>query len=182
MRKQKLEQIIALSPVPVKFLSQTEIKKAIQRHMPLTDIESKYGFSGLYLSFDDEPFIVIWKKKSNLKIAATLLHEIGHATCDKKNCKCFTCKSCDEDDAEVLSEVHADEFALKKCIEINLIDVLRIRFNKISNWDSDYKVQYKASKILMKKPIWKRCKKILDILDIYAKKMGKYRKEKYEIW
>lgn len=82
-----LKEITKLSPVEV-------------RYVPMPD-------GGRYY-LNTPQYITINENIGKIQQATALLHEIGHALCDIKKCKCFK-KSVDE----VLREYHAYKFVLK---------------------------------------------------------------------
>ena len=95
-----LGDLMRLSPVPVSFVSDCEIG------FSLAGIRIGIYYCNLPKS-KIEPHIEILSSLGKHKKMGTLLHEIGHAKCDKKNCPCI--KSIDL----TISEIHAYEYTLK---------------------------------------------------------------------
>jgi hypothetical protein len=144
MRKEQLKQVFRLSRVPVKLWAQKKIEREAGRY---------YGF------FDREKgYIVCSNEPSNIYKSGIILHEMGHAECMFKECKCWTDR--------VQTETHAQVFALKKSIELKKYDVLKKCMQIVIDWakvknKKAYPEYIKASEKIMRKPIWKHCEKLL---------------------
>jgi hypothetical protein len=141
--KKQLNKIIKMSPVPVKLWSAMYIGRLRGRADGFFDREKQY--------------IVCTKEYSTITKAAIILHEMGHEHCAHNNCECW--------DNSIRCEVHAQIFALKKSIELKNYEVLKRGITMVKEWGNfgELYIVYKmASKVIMQKPIWKRCKKLLE--------------------
>ena len=139
-----IETLEQLSPVPVLF----------------RDTEGE-GCSGIYFSGPNVPYIVVSNSlKEHRKIIIVLVHEIGHAICGEKECKCINQTD------KTLTEIHAMKFELnwllrhKRTEELNLAaGTIEYYLNQSDNYGN-------AAKHIMKLKLWQRC------LDYLRKEIG----------
>ncbi|MCK5611627.1 hypothetical protein KAR91_57685 [Candidatus Pacearchaeota archaeon] len=135
-----LDNIIQLSPVPVRFVN---------------DILS--GSNGFYshnenFDFDANHHIGIKDDLKDYQKIAVLIHEIGHAKCDKKNCDCM------KNPNHKYREIHAYMYELKWLLKHNQREGLNWIVNKlidIANWEPGYYTE--AAKHIMKTKLWQKC-------------------------
>ena len=133
-----LKQIEKLSPVKIKY----------------TDICREYGIfcDGGYIPA--AKIIIIDNTVINSKREATvLLHEIGHAKCHEKNCKCINRKN------HTLGEYHAYRFVMKYAITNSTLIEGFVKDVKLGlNYDL---VHIIAAKRIMKLKGWKKLNQVV---------------------
>jgi len=137
--------LIQLSPVPVNFVS----------------AKKKIGFSfagiriGVYYCESPkskvEPHIEILNSLNKHKMIGTLLHEIGHARCDREKCSCL--KS--DDLAE--SEIHAYEYTLEWLLKNKQKKTLKTEIKHIKRQVDKMDYYGDAIKHIMKTELWQKC-------------------------
>lgn len=138
-----LTKLKRLSPVPIIFM----------------DIMSISDFCGIFwkgkkFDGDGKPYIEIFNELENYQKIATLAHEIGHANCYEKNCKCM--RNLDHTEREI----HAMKFQLRWLLKHEQKDSLK--------WETDHIIKQangsvsrlyylKAAKHIMKLKLWQEC-------------------------
>lgn len=130
-----IEMLKQLSPVPIKFKNGRE----------MSDI-------GLYFAEDTyySPHIEIANDLEKHHKIAILAHEIGHALCSKKNCKCMINK-----DDHTLAEYHAFKFELEWLLKHKQRKALK---STVKNIKSCHSGPHKsAAKHIMRLKLWQKC-------------------------
>lgn len=142
-----IEQLIQLSPVPVKFIADNIMSSKFINIVTF----GRYIYSN-GKSFDVTiPRIEILNSLNYHKKIGTLLHEIGHAKCDEKNCKCIT----SNDSAE--SEIHAYKYTLEQLLKYKLKKSLKQEIHHIKNQLERDDFYGRAAKHIMKLKLWQEC-------------------------
>jgi len=127
----KLKQIEKLSPVPVRYKD--------------VDLASGYYVRD---DLDELPGVVVKKSLKTDQKIIILLHEIGHAVCDKKRCKC---QHPHKKAPSFLTEYHAMKFVLDylvKCPDKKLITIFVNTLSEITYYHPVYlRVKNKIGKL-----------------------------------
>ena len=136
-----IEMLKRLSPVPIKFVDE-------MRH---------WGYDGMfwYGNFSPgHPYIEILNDlEKHIKIAV-LIHEIAHAMCNEKNCKCL--KMYEKNPA--LAEIHAFKYTLKWLLEHKQKRALRYELKVIESYIENRSDHYvDVAKHIMKLKLWQKC-------------------------
>lgn len=112
-----------------------------------------------YQQIDFEPYIEIPDCLPDADCVAILLHEIGHALCFRKHCRCFAVG-----DNRYLRELHAYRFALRYMVRYKLIDALQHEYdNMVFGFYEYLPIYQKAVRQIKREKIWQEIEKILDI-------------------
>jgi len=137
-----IETLKRLSPVPIEFVDEMRC----------------FGFCGMFwddgVSSIGHPFIEIDNNLENHQKIATLIHEISHAICSGKNCKCV--KIYEKNPA--LAEIHAYKYELKWLLKHKQKGALKYEIEQIElhiKNRSDHYVE--AAKHIMKLKLWQKC-------------------------
>lgn len=137
-----IEQLKRLSPVPIEFKDEMSI----------------LDFSGIYYSTDGftgkTAYIEVSNNLDNDQKIAVLVHEIGHATCDVKGCKCM--KNPDHTEREI----HANKFTLKWLLKHKQKEALSGEINcitKQANGFSSRSYYITAARHIMGLKLWQKC-------------------------
>jgi hypothetical protein len=101
--------------------------------------------------------IVINSDSNAVSPEITLAHEIGHAKCDEKKCKCFKNKG-----NSVLREYHAYQYELKTLLKHGDRELLSEAIRQIEltfNFGASYGYEDHATAIekIMKLKLWQKC-------------------------
>jgi len=110
-------------------------------------------------SIDLDGRICINKQMNIFEKEGTLVHEIGHARCFNRSCKCHTKQD------HVLTEVHAELFALHYLLRRGNKKAIEARFKRLHQ-DWDYENYYEAKAIIKKRRIYKRCQEFVKTYDL----------------
>ena len=139
-----IEMLTQLSPVPVLFRS-----------------TKGEGGLGTYFSGPNAPYIVISNSlREHREIIAVLVHEIGHAICDEKECKCMNQTD------KTLAETHAYKFELSWLLKHKRTEELNIAMGTIDHALHQSGYCGDAAKHIMRLKLWQRC------LDYLRKEFG----------
>ena len=138
-----IEELIQLSPVPVKFTN---------------DIYNPH-FAGVYYEGETKGYtgkarIEIADDLTNCQKIRVLVHEIGHAICDMKNCKCMS------NPDHVKREIHANKFVLSWLLKHKQKEALKqeiLQLEGQANGQTCYGYYEKAAKHVMKLKLWQKC-------------------------
>lgn len=137
----KIEQLIQLSPVPVEFV----------------DTLNNSHFAGAYYhakEYAGKPRIKIVNELDNNEKMVTLIHEIAHAKCDAKGCKCM------KNPDRTVREYHANKFTLTWLLKHKQKELLKQEMDVIigqANGLSNYEYYVEAAKHIMKLKLWHKC-------------------------
>lgn len=138
-----IEQLIQLSPVPIKFINLVN--------------NSSY-WAGAYFKINEsvtgKAYIEILNKLDNYQKIITLTHEIAHANCDTKGCKCMKNPDYTE------REIHANKFTLSWLLKYKQKEALKQEMKSLTaqaNGYSKYEHYVKAAKHIMKLKLWQKC-------------------------
>lgn len=105
------------------------------------------------------PSIYILKTMPNHKKCATFFHELGHYHCWKNNCRCYGSVP-GVKNKKIMSEVHANRFALKSLYDLGERQALSVLMKCIVRWSKDSNLPrsyVRSSKRVMGSAIWKKC-------------------------
>lgn len=138
-----LKQLVKLSPVPIKFV----------------DIMDNCNFIGCYYQGEIKGYIgkariEIFDDLTDCRKMITLVHEIGHAQCDAKNCECMN----NPDHAQ--REIHANKFTLSWLLKHKQKEALDREMNNITQQANDntcYEYYAKAAKHVIALKLWQKC-------------------------
>ena len=86
----------------------------------------------------------------------TLLHEIGHSKCHSKKCRCFN--------GDILSEVHAESYAIRQCIDNNYDSALLRGVTEIMHSAVEDERYDRIFNNLRNKKVWKDAIKKLNTI------------------
>ena len=145
VRDTTLNMLIRLSPVSVNFVSANKIGL------------SPNGIRiGVYcycnsLKLKIEPYIEILNSLSKYKKINTLLHEIGHAKCDKEKCPCMKL------DDYIEGEIHAYKYTLEWLLKNKQKKALKIEIEHIEDHLGRTDYYCEAAKHIMKLKLWQKC-------------------------
>lgn len=134
-----IKELVQISPVPIQFMSAL----------------STPGYNGLYIHPDSvysgcKARIEIKSELKGEHKLAVLVHEISHALCAQKNCKCQS--------SPALREQHAYTYELKWLLKHKLKEALRSEMRHIKTLRFDVMPQYRmATEKIMKSKLWRRC-------------------------
>jgi len=135
--------IMSLSSVPISFIPEIGV--------PIDG----YEFIGrCYYTrnlFDSklQPHIEIRNDLSEHRKIACLLHEISHAKCYEKKCRCSKSTN------KLKAEIHAFTYTLKWLLKYKYRQTLKIEMQCIKNYSTG--LYYKAAKHIMRTRLWKKC-------------------------
>lgn len=135
------KQLISLSPVPIKFV----------------DIMINPNWSGVY--FDNTHssgyrHIEIRDDLTDNQKIGVLIHEIGHAICNEKSCRCM------QNPDHLKREIHASKFVLLQLLKYKQKEILKNEMECLTrqaNGNSNYEYYIKAAKHVMKLKLWQKC-------------------------
>lgn len=138
-----IKNLIHLSPVPVYFM----------------DVMSISDFCGIFWQGkkhdgDGHAYIEISTELENYQKISTLVHEIGHAKCYEKNCKCMK----NSDHAK--REIHALKFQLRWLLKYKQKGGLKWEMDSLikqANGQACRTYYVKAAKHIMKLKLWQKC-------------------------
>lgn len=110
-------------------------------------------FTGWFIHLSTTSFdgrIEINKEMKISEKEGTLAHEMGHAKCLNRACKCY------EKTDRPLQEVHAELYALHLLLKNRRKNAIKARFKRLKNdWnDSPYS---KAKDVIIHRKVYKRC-------------------------
>ena len=135
-----LKDLVCLSPVSVYFFEMDGI------------------FVGTYYdkaeSITGKAHIEIDSKLTNNQKITTLIHEIGHAFCDAKGCKCM--KNSDHTEREI----HTNIFVLRQLIKHKQKEILREEIHHIEQVAAGaafHEYYINAADHIMKIKLWQKC-------------------------
>lgn len=135
-----IEVLEQLSPVPVYFL------------------ETDSMFAGTYQtkaeSIAGKAHIKIDNRLTDSQKITTLIHEISHALCDVKDCKCL--KNPDHTEREI----HANKATLRQLIKYRQKEALEEEMERIEQQAAGmthYVCYLNAAKHIMKLKLWQKC-------------------------
>lgn len=115
-------------------------------------------FSGWFIhsstSTSSDGRIQINKNMSVFEKEGTLTHEMGHARCHNRHCKCY--KKYDD----VLQEVHAELYTLHLLLRNHRKNGIKARFKRLQN-DWNYEPHSEAREIIENRRIYKRCQEFV---------------------
>lgn len=138
-----IKSLIHLSPVPIYFMET----------MRISDFCGTF-WKGTKNDGDGKPYIEIHAKLEDYQKIAILAHEIGHAKCYEKNCKCM--KNSDHTEREI----HATKFELRWLLKCKQKNSLRWEMNDIIKQVNGCTLRLyylKAAKHIMKLKLWQKC-------------------------
>ncbi len=143
-----IDELIKLSPVPVIFTNNLSVDYIGSYH------HAKKLYDGDIVK---EPFIKIRDDLKDYQKIGTLVHEIKHAQCVKKNCKCMR----NPDKTE--REVHAYMYELLWLLKHKQMEGLKELIEKIEyKAENNFTNQYGTSaRQIVKSKLWKRCLKFI---------------------
>jgi len=137
-----IEVLKRLSPVPIEFVDEVQ----------------HWGYDGMFfdgrVSSVGHPYIEILDGLEKHRKIATLVHEIAHAICNEKNCKCFEIYK----ENPALSEIHAFKYTLRWLLKHQQKETLKYELKCIESYiinRSDHYVN--AAKHIMKLKLWQKC-------------------------
>lgn len=135
-----LEMLVQSSPVPVSFVSKFKSEKSIGRN----DVCLATFYSGPVA-----PHIEILSSSDyNTKILS-LIHELSHARCHKKRCRCWN--------MDKLGEIHAYAYTLKWLIKNKRKELLKIQMRTLSKMQERTDYYSDAVRYIMTTRLWQRC-------------------------
>ncbi|MCK4824347.1 hypothetical protein KA005_51825 [bacterium] len=137
-----------------------------------TDTRESKGFRGTYWQKNDsinvflEGRIELQKNLSDIEQEATLVHELGHARCDKRDCECMYSRWTEF--SRVRIELHAELYALHFLLKHHRKQALTFRLTYLHpRWtDLPYR---EVLQILKKRRIYKRCQEFVETYDLLFK-------------
>lgn len=138
-----IKQLIQLSPVPVEFVHEMDNPNFIGVY-----------YQGKIKGYTGKACIEILDELDNCQKVAVLVHEIAHANCDVKNCKCM--KNMDHTEREI----HANKFVLSWLLKHKQKEALKREINGLTqqaNGCTNYKYYIKAAKHVMGLKLWQKC-------------------------
>ena len=136
-----IEMLKRLSPVPIKFVDEMQC----------------WGYDGMFWyrnSSPGHPYIEILNGLEKHREIAVLIHEIAHAMCNEKNCKCLKVY----EKNPVLTEIHAFKYTLRWLLKHQQKEALKYELKCIKSYityRSDHYVN--VAKHLMKLKLWQKC-------------------------
>lgn len=140
-----LSELVKTSPVSVNFVSEVSILPSTTNAITIGGFLSKHDGRA-------KACIEVLNSLSEHQKIATLLHEIGHAKCSKKKCKCRTTQSAE-------GEIHANEYTLSWLLKNKHKKILKIAMRHIKD-NSDRTDYYgEAAKCIMDSKLWQKCLK-----------------------
>ncbi len=159
-----IEEVIKLSPVPVVFVADDKLEPneggcyspgsaQVIPHWPVLHKAVFNFYSWIGVLKEITPYIKISDSLSYHEKTSTLLHEIGHALCWKKNCDC-----CWKN--KKYREIHADEYALNWLLENNLSKSLQKKLLYIKCLSEQNNYHGEAARHTMKTELWIECIRI----------------------
>lgn len=139
-------------------------KKSICRITEKIDMKESKGFRGSYwqkcnlINAFLEGRIELQKNLSDIEQEATLVHELGHARCDKRNCECMHGRWTKL--TRVRIELHAELHTLHFLLKHGRKQALSFRLHHLHPcWN--YTPYAEVLHILKKRRIYKRCQKFI---------------------
>ena len=134
-----IEQLIQLSPVPVRFVHDTG------------DYLGRYCHDNAHEEWPLTRHIKIVDSLDDYGKISVLVHEIGHAICYGKNCECV--KTCDY----IMREIHAFEYMLKWLLENKQKESMKWSIKTLKTFLDRYDHYTQVSKHIMKSELWQKC-------------------------
>ena len=138
----EIEQLIQLSPVPVEFV----------------DTIDNGLFAGMYYHTKKhtgkEAYIEILNRLDDCEKIRTLIHEIAHANCGAKNCKCM------KNPDHTKREIHANRFVLSWLLKHKQKEALKEEMEQLTqqaNGNTCRAYYEKAAKHIIKLKLWHKC-------------------------
>lgn len=141
-----IDELIKLSPVPVDFVSKNKIG------VPNVANAIRIGVFYSKKSEQIRAYIEVSNKLSKYLKIATLLHEIGHAKCSIKRCKCSFNVSAE-------GEIHANEYALNWLLKNKHKKILRVEMKHIKNNFDRVDYYGEAARCIINSKLWQKCLK-----------------------
>lgn len=139
-------------------------KKSICRITEQIDMRESKGFRGTYHQKQDsinvflEGRIDLQVNLSTIEQEATLVHELGHARCDKRNCRCMHGTWTELNRVRI--ELHAELYALHFLLKHHRKQALIFRLTYLHpRWT--YLPYRDTLQILKKRRIYKRCQEFV---------------------
>lgn len=139
-------------------------KKSICRIIEKIDMKESTGFRGRYWQKSDsinvflEGRIELQENLSTIEQEATLVHELGHARCDKRNCGCMY--GIWTELSRVRIELHAELYALHFLLKHHRKQALMFRLTYLHpRWT--YLPYRDTLQIIKKRRIYKRCQEFV---------------------
>jgi hypothetical protein len=123
-----------------------------------------FGSEGCYehagVANNQTPRILIQEGQSEDVTIYSIAHELGHALCGKKGCRCM---ARDRKDS-VLAEYHAEIFNLRWQLRRKNKGAMRKTLNNIEKYtvSHPYSDHVKAWNMLKKLKLWEKCKKFAE--------------------
>ncbi|KKN19125.1 hypothetical protein LCGC14_0948810 [marine sediment metagenome] len=138
-----LDRLIESSPVPIKFVDA---------------VDNPY-WCGIYYQGETKGYtgkarIEILAELDNCQKMSTVVHEIGHAQCDARDCKCM--KNSDYTEREI----HAYKFTLSWLLKHKQKKTLKQEIYSLrrqASGDTCSEYYTKAAKYIMKLKLWQKC-------------------------
>lgn len=135
-----------LSPASIEFMSR----------MSVSDCEGMFSYGDKYIGHPLGKIEILDSLLLHEKIA-TLAHEIGHALCYEKRCKCLQPETVKKNYA--LAEIHAYKYVLSWLLKNKQKQALiwemgRIKENSLNPYAGHYR---EATKHIMKLKLWQKC-------------------------
>ncbi len=138
-----LEELVRTSPVPVRFVSKVNLPGYAKGSVTIGAFLPK-------INGRVEAYIEILKRLSEDEKIATLLHELGHARCSRKLCKC-RCVASSE------GEIHADNYSLKWLLTNRCKKILKTEMKHIENKSDRVDYYGVAARCTMDSRLWQKC-------------------------
>ena len=130
-----------LSPVPIEFVDEMQC----------------WGYDGMFWyknSTLGHPYIELLDSLKEHEKIATLAHEIGHALCNEKNCKCLKIY----EKNPVLTEIHAFKCELKWLLKHKQKEALKYEIRGLKSYIENRSDHYvDVAKRIMKLKLWQKC-------------------------
>ena len=130
-----------LSPVPITF---TELECP-------EDIGVFFWSHGETLFSGTGERIEVSENLQQSQRIAILSHEVGHALCFEKKCKCF------ENSDIAKREIHAHKYSLRFLLKHEQKESLKWLINDIEERSAKYDLWEKILKHLIKSKLWQKC-------------------------
>lgn len=144
IRDTTLSDLVRLSPVPVNFVA--EVGGILLENC------TKYGaywYEANSTKFKTESHIDILNSLNNNQKIGTLLHEISHAKCSKKNCECVN--------SDVEGEIHAYTYTLKWLLEYKQKKILKSEMRLVERNAERVDYYGEATKYMINSKLWQKC-------------------------
>ena len=138
------------------------IKRLIELSPCVVQFTSVMHYYGEFCHPDEaENHIKVYSGAKEYEQIAVLAHEIGHALCEEKKCKCR--KSLPGDHAP--TEYHAMKFGLNWLLKHRHKESLMWEVDNLEKWSVFCQCSpdhQKAARKVMKLKLWKKCKKFIE--------------------